>query len=177
CGDGVCDAGEDSTNCPQDCEAGGPVCGDGVCDAGEDSTNCPEDCGTSEIGQVTSFDFDIRDQEPLNPQGSMVWMNLRITGERPQDSSCCIFRFDVESLDSNIGFFTGSQSSYLVDACSQSGSTFVNACQGGNDYYEFVVLFASGGVDEDRPFPVRVRLLGSDFESAWRTFEEVIPAQ
>ncbi|MBU1239157.1 hypothetical protein KKF84_17305 [Myxococcota bacterium] len=43
CGDGTCDAGEDSTSCPADCPVV-PVCGDGTCDAGEDSTSCPEDC-------------------------------------------------------------------------------------------------------------------------------------
>ncbi|MFQ5414970.1 MAG: thrombospondin type 3 repeat-containing protein, partial [Phycisphaerae bacterium] len=26
------------------CEPGGPTCGDGVCDAGEDNGNCPQDC-------------------------------------------------------------------------------------------------------------------------------------
>ena len=62
CGNGVCEAGEDATNCSEDCkcpngicEAGEDavscpsdcvVCGDGVCDPGEDASNCPQDCGT-----------------------------------------------------------------------------------------------------------------------------------
>ncbi len=44
CGDGVCEAGEDTVSCPQDCDAG-PVCGNGVCEAGEDFTTCFADCG------------------------------------------------------------------------------------------------------------------------------------
>jgi hypothetical protein len=44
CGDGVCDNGEDSFNCPLDC--GVPaVCGDGTCDPDEDPCNCSQDCG------------------------------------------------------------------------------------------------------------------------------------
>jgi len=44
CGDGTCDAGETSVNCPADC-AIGPVCGDGACDATESCTTCESDCG------------------------------------------------------------------------------------------------------------------------------------
>ena len=46
CGNGVCEPGEDSINCPQDCPPGG-FCGDGACDPaiGEDCNSCPEDCG------------------------------------------------------------------------------------------------------------------------------------
>jgi hypothetical protein len=41
CGNGTCDAGEDSVSCPLDCH-----CGDGTCDVagGEDASNCPADC-------------------------------------------------------------------------------------------------------------------------------------
>jgi hypothetical protein len=42
CGDGVCDDGETSTTCPEDCK--GPVCGDGVCGSGETHASCPQDC-------------------------------------------------------------------------------------------------------------------------------------
>lgn len=42
CGDGMCNNGESSATCPQDC---GSSCGDGVCNGGETSGNCPEDCG------------------------------------------------------------------------------------------------------------------------------------
>ncbi len=43
CGDGVCEGGEDGTNCSIDCGAP-PVCGDATCDAGEDECSCPADC-------------------------------------------------------------------------------------------------------------------------------------
>jgi len=44
CGNGICEPGEDATSCPADCA---PVCGDGICGPGEDSTNCPADCAGS----------------------------------------------------------------------------------------------------------------------------------
>jgi hypothetical protein len=42
-GDGVCEVsrGENHANAPADC---GPLCGNGVCDAGEDTQSCPGDC-------------------------------------------------------------------------------------------------------------------------------------
>lgn len=42
CGDGNCDtnAGEDHTNCPEDC----PFCGNQNCEDTEDATSCPQDC-------------------------------------------------------------------------------------------------------------------------------------
>lgn len=49
CGDSLCEAGEDSVSCPADCPSGGPTCGDGVCDAGEDSASCSLDCTPSSI--------------------------------------------------------------------------------------------------------------------------------
>ena len=42
CGDGACEAGENSCNCSQDCP--GPCCGNGACEAGENCTTCPQDC-------------------------------------------------------------------------------------------------------------------------------------
>ena len=43
CGDGVCEPsrGETSESCPQDCPA---KCGDAICEAGENTMNCPSDC-------------------------------------------------------------------------------------------------------------------------------------
>ncbi|MBW2980896.1 S8 family serine peptidase, partial [Candidatus Woesearchaeota archaeon] len=50
CGDGICNEGETTESCPEDCliEEVKPICGDGACDAGEDAINCPEDCVTDE---------------------------------------------------------------------------------------------------------------------------------
>lgn len=39
----MCEATENSNFC-KDCQQVGPVCGDGVCDPGEGSWNCPADC-------------------------------------------------------------------------------------------------------------------------------------
>ena len=58
CGNGICDAGEQTT-CPDDCEAPdptpeptGPECGDGNCDDDEDEVSCPEDCDEGPPEQI-----------------------------------------------------------------------------------------------------------------------------
>ncbi len=40
CGNGVCDAGENTDNCPSDC----PPCGNGICNDNENAWSCPNDC-------------------------------------------------------------------------------------------------------------------------------------
>ncbi|MBW8001797.1 MAG: hypothetical protein FVQ80_07205 [Planctomycetes bacterium] len=58
--DGVCETGEDCTNCPNDCiskTGGDPAshycCGDGTCEGAEDSSNCGIDCGAPVCGDGT----------------------------------------------------------------------------------------------------------------------------
>ncbi|NCD07608.1 MAG: hypothetical protein EOL97_15980, partial [Spirochaetia bacterium] len=48
CGNGICDASENTTNCPSDCFSN---CGNSICEAGlgEDENTCPNDCDFSEI--------------------------------------------------------------------------------------------------------------------------------
>ena len=65
-----CD-GMDNSACPgaclSDCTCGS-FCGDGVCDPGEDSCNCPDDCGTpplSEVPGVTCTDGNDNDCDGL----------------------------------------------------------------------------------------------------------------
>ncbi|MSQ84280.1 MAG: hypothetical protein EXR77_15585 [Myxococcales bacterium] len=61
CGNGTCESGETTTNCPSDCKTASK-CGNGVCDSGETMTNCPADCktapkcgnGTCESGETAS---------------------------------------------------------------------------------------------------------------------------
>ena len=48
CGNGKCDPGETSANCPKDCSSA-PVCGNGTCEAGETATSCPQDCSSSAV--------------------------------------------------------------------------------------------------------------------------------
>ncbi len=60
CGNGVCDPGENTDNCPSDCSVFiGGYCGDGTCDSGEESA-CPQDCGVSCVGQtcIEGYFFD-----------------------------------------------------------------------------------------------------------------------
>ena len=46
CGNGKCEAPENSQTCPNDCPASGPKCGDLSCDGLETPTLCPVDCMT-----------------------------------------------------------------------------------------------------------------------------------
>ncbi len=48
CGNGLCEAGEDSRNCPGDCGGGGPVCGNGICEPEESLSTCM-DCDSSGV--------------------------------------------------------------------------------------------------------------------------------
>ena len=45
CGDGLCDATEDCTGCPEDCGVCPLLCGDGICSPGETCAGCAADCG------------------------------------------------------------------------------------------------------------------------------------
>ena len=46
CGDGKCESGENSKNCPKDCKDTKPVCGNGICEVPtETSKTCEKDCG------------------------------------------------------------------------------------------------------------------------------------
>lgn len=55
CGDGVCNPGEDCTNCTVDCPG---CCGNGICDGIEDCVECESDCGscTQSNGCTVSLD-------------------------------------------------------------------------------------------------------------------------
>ncbi|MED6307699.1 MAG: hypothetical protein VX563_06780, partial [Planctomycetota bacterium] len=56
CYDGGTPGNFDGGDCTaEECAGGGgPVCGDGVCDAGEDETSCPADC---EVVVVCPYDL------------------------------------------------------------------------------------------------------------------------
>ncbi|MBI5609371.1 MAG: hypothetical protein HY902_10885 [Deltaproteobacteria bacterium] len=44
CGNGQCEPGESSAECPQDCKPSAAVCGNGKCEPGESANSCPKDC-------------------------------------------------------------------------------------------------------------------------------------
>ncbi|UCE61019.1 MAG: FG-GAP repeat protein [Phycisphaerales bacterium] len=70
--DGVCEAGENCYNCPNDCFNGGarPVCGDGICQpsVGEDCLSCPFDCNGNQAGPPKD-QFCCGDGDGNNPVG------------------------------------------------------------------------------------------------------------
>ena len=44
CGNGICEAPENTATCAADCKATGPVCGNGICEAPENTASCAADC-------------------------------------------------------------------------------------------------------------------------------------
>ena len=70
--DGVCEEGEDCTNCPEDCISSGtdPGCGNGVCELGigEDCISCPSDCAGKQVG-TAKRQFCCGDGDGNNPVG------------------------------------------------------------------------------------------------------------
>jgi hypothetical protein len=68
---GVCEAGENCTNCPGDCISGsGAQCGNGICEvaAGEDCLSCPADCNGVQGGKPANR-FCCGDGAGENPVG------------------------------------------------------------------------------------------------------------
>ena len=53
CGNGKCETGETPTSCAKDC--GGPVCGNGVCETGESTLTCKQDCPTTDCCKSNGF--------------------------------------------------------------------------------------------------------------------------
>ncbi|MBI3836001.1 MAG: hypothetical protein HY287_16870 [Planctomycetes bacterium] len=56
CGNGVCEANEDCSTCPQDCFGVQPGCGNGICEPGlrENCLNCPVDCNGGQIAKPSA---------------------------------------------------------------------------------------------------------------------------
>lgn len=52
CGDGTCDPGENALLCADDCQ---PVCPNGACEPTEDATSCPQDCGAGQCAEVADL--------------------------------------------------------------------------------------------------------------------------
>ena len=70
--DGVCDAGENTANCPADCPA--PVCNDdGVCDAGESCLLCANDgcCTECDLPNMGGADYDFIVSEMYLPTSAL----------------------------------------------------------------------------------------------------------
>ena len=61
CGNGVCEPGETTQNCQQDC-CNFPHCGDGICGYGETSQNCPQDCNIAEPTAGTVILVDVPEE-------------------------------------------------------------------------------------------------------------------
>lgn len=127
CGDGTCDANEDSCNCAADCgaapgsetscndgvdndcdgatdcddsdclgDAACPSCGDGACDAGEDSCNCASDCGVAPSTETSCSDGSDNDCD-----GAIDCLDSDCTGDAAcQSGSSAIV--DCITYDANV---------------------------------------------------------------------------
>ncbi len=99
CGNGVCEEGESTTSCPEDC-----TCGNGTCDEGEDVSSCAEDCTVCGDGQCTGDEnCDTCEQDcgacPRCPDGEC---NGQETCETcPQDCGSCAELCGNGVLDAN----------------------------------------------------------------------------
>lgn len=56
CGNGVCESGEDCTNCAADCVIPLVACGNALCEAGngENCVSCPQDCAGQQSGKPSN---------------------------------------------------------------------------------------------------------------------------
>ncbi|MFH2006571.1 MAG: DUF4215 domain-containing protein [bacterium] len=122
CGDGTCDAGEDPTNCPQDC--GG--CGNGVCEAGETTVGCPGDCAWTQIAAGGTHTCGVR------VDGS-VWCFGQGTDGRLGDGNLAdrVSPVKASGLTNAISVDVGSQHS-----CAQA-NTWELWCWGQNTFGQF----------------------------------------
>jgi len=93
--DGICEYGENCTNCPNDCISGGGTayCGDGICQpaTGEDCLSCASDCRGKQNGAVKN-QYCCGDGDGTNPVGcddgrctTDPWM----CSDVPSDPYCC----------------------------------------------------------------------------------------
>lgn len=69
CGDGTCQANENSAICPKDCKI--DRCGDEVCDKTENVDTCPEDCKVSCKAYQEPYESNIEDCGFLNWKSSV----------------------------------------------------------------------------------------------------------
>jgi Tol biopolymer transport system component len=84
CGNGTCDKGENSANCPADCfgNATNPYCPNGECDEKELAQgSCPQDCKTADNEQTCS------------QQGGVICTKLQtcsVLATKMQEGVCCV---------------------------------------------------------------------------------------
>ncbi|MFH1047755.1 MAG: hypothetical protein V1738_05615 [Patescibacteria group bacterium] len=84
CGNGICEATEDTT-CQEDCPTAAELlCGNGVCDPDETSVDCPTDCVPASIEPVTEPE---PANQPLDSDGDGISDDDELQyGTNPQDT-------------------------------------------------------------------------------------------
>jgi len=86
CGNGVCEEGENTENCSNDCPPPqqppqGPVCGNNICEENENCQNCPQDCPP----QFNPSDIVINEFVSDPVDGEEEWIELYNNTEREID--------------------------------------------------------------------------------------------
>ena len=83
CGNSLCELGETTVNCPQDCDINS--CGDGVCDLSENPVVCPNDCDLVNCGNNICEDSE---NQAICPQDCVIIIGEISCAQYTSESSC-----------------------------------------------------------------------------------------
>ena len=133
CGNGVCGAGESSSNCPGDCGSPPPAtyCGDGNCDSGEDSANCPADCVVAPYcgdGNCDSDeDYRTCDEDCVKPPPSPITLSVSPTTASSTVGNSLSFDIVASGAENMFGFqFNVDYDSNILEFTSMTEGPFLN---------------------------------------------------
>jgi len=133
CGNGLCETGEDSTNCLMDCPMGGPMCGNGLCETGEDATNCAMDCMMACAGATPGMGDLLINEIHAGPLNGTDDVNCDSVANSNQDEFIEIVNNTMQTVSL--------QGVEVIRRSNGASHTFGNECLGAG---EVVVLYNRG---------------------------------
>lgn len=115
CGNGVCEEGENTENCSNDCPPPqqppqGPVCGNNICEENENCQNCPQDC----LSQFNPSDIVINEFVSDPVDGEEEWIELYNNTEREIDLTGWKIE-DGSGALTNLSGIIGSKDFFVVE--------------------------------------------------------------